>query len=72
MFGGGTKIKLADDIVVKATELSELLGCSLEDFVTRAVQKEIERELSKRSKREASAAEVEDIASKMKGLGYLD
>ncbi len=72
MFGSGNKVKLSDTVYQKAKVASGLLGCSLEDFIERAVEGEADRALSSASSREPSQAEVEEIAKQLKGLGYLE
>ncbi|MBX7137515.1 MAG: hypothetical protein K1X83_05975 [Oligoflexia bacterium] len=67
------KVTVTKELMSKITEAAKIAGCSnLEEFVERALNKEADRVLSQGPKREMSAAEVEEIAAKMKGLGYLE
>lgn len=69
----GPKIKISDTLIEKVKEACELTGSVTPDeFVERAVQKEVDRVFSQAPQREISKSEVDDIAAKMKGLGYLE
>lgn len=66
------KIKLSKSLFEKLKEVAAMLGCSVDEFCEQVLQKEADRVLSKSGRKEATAAEVEDIANKLKGLGYLE
>ena len=71
----GPKIKVRKDLYQKLRSAARAIGAaSLEEFTDQVLEREADRilERSKGGKKEASAAEVEDIAKKLKGLGYLD
>jgi hypothetical protein len=72
MFGGGNKIKVSDTLFQKLKVAAGLVGCTVEELVERTLEREAERVMSETSNREPSAADVEDIANKLKGLGYLE
>ena len=67
------KIRLSKALYDKVKTAADALGCaSVEEFVERVLENETERVLRETGKGKPSAAEVEDIANKLKGLGYLD
>jgi hypothetical protein len=68
------KIKVRKALLDKLQRAAEVSGCvSLEEFVEKILESEADRILLERSGKEGvSAQEVEDIANKLKGLGYLD
>ncbi len=68
----GHKIKIDDGLFEKITAVAASLGCTVEEFVAKALQKEADRVLSKSGRQEASSAEVEEITKKLQGLGYLE
>lgn len=73
MFGGsGTKIKLSDTLYQKVRVAAGILGCTIEEFIDQELEGAAERVMSQTSNREPSEADVEDIANKLKGLGYLE
>jgi len=72
MFGGGNKIKLSDAVLQKVKVAAGILGCSVEEFVERALEGEAEKVMASTSNKEPTAAEVEEIANQLKGLGYLE
>ncbi|GAB4342193.1 MAG: hypothetical protein Kow0099_19540 [Candidatus Abyssubacteria bacterium] len=60
----GSKIKLDKELLKKVKRYSDLAGySSVEEFITHALEKEIER-------LEESDSE-EEIKKKLKGLGYI-
>ena len=70
---GSNKGNLTKAILDKATVAAESLGCSVDEFVNKAVEEKADRVLSQNaSKRAPSQAEVDQIAEQMKGLGYLE
>ena len=67
------KIKLSKELYEKLGQAATALGCaSVQEFVERTLEQEAERVLRETGKANPSAAEVDDIANKLKGLGYLD
>ena len=66
------KIKIRRLLMDKLTTAAESLGCSVEELVDQVLEKEVDRMLSKTNRAEVSQAEVDDIANKLKGLGYLE
>jgi predicted CopG family antitoxin len=67
------KISISDEameIVLKALEISG--ASSLDEFAEKALLKEAELIINQAGKGDVSEADVEDIANKLKGLGYLD
>jgi hypothetical protein len=60
----GSRIKLDKALIVKATRHADLAGySSVEEFITHAIEKEIER-------LDGSEPEQE-LKKKLKGLGYI-
>jgi Cdc6-like AAA superfamily ATPase len=72
MFGGGNKIKLEDTLFQKVKVAAGILGCTIEEFVERTLERETEQVMAQTSSQQASQAEVEEIANRLKGLGYLE
>lgn len=72
MFGGGNKVKLSDTVMQKAKVAAGILGCSVDEFVERAVENEAERTMAQTSNKEPSKEEVDEIAKQLQGLGYLE
>jgi len=69
----GSKLKISDAILKKARIASEIIGAaSVDEFVAKVLETESDRIIASTGNREASAADVEDIANKLKGLGYLE
>jgi hypothetical protein len=66
------KIKIRRVLMDKLTAAAETLGCTVEELVDQVLEKEVDRVLSKSGRSEVSQAEVDDIANKLKGLGYLE
>jgi len=72
MFGSGNKVKLSDTVLQKAKVAAGILGCTLEEFVERAVENEAEKTMAQTSSKEPTKAEVDEIAKQLQGLGYLE
>ncbi len=69
----GPKIKLEQHVLDKVRVAAKLAGASsIEEYVSRTLETEADRIIASTSKQEASASEIEDIANKLKGLGYLE
>ena len=67
------KIKIRKALYEKLKIAAETVGTSsLEEFVEKIVEKEVDKILSKTSRAELSDTEVEDITAKLQGLGYLE
>jgi len=67
------RIKINDGLFARLKEACAILGSvTPEELAERAIEKEVDRVLSQSGKREMSQAEVDDIADKLKGLGYLE
>lgn len=69
----GFKVKFSDDAAEKIKRAAELKGAaSAEEFVERIVMAEVGKILQQAGKNAPTQKEVEEIANKMKGLGYLE
>ena len=68
------KIRVRKALYEKVKSAADASGCvSLEEFVEKVLESEADRILLAQSgKAGVSAQEVEDIANKLKGLGYLE
>ena len=67
------KIKISKELYEKVKLAADSLGCaSVEEFVSGILEREIEELLAQAGKDDASPEEIEDIANKLKGLGYLE
>ena len=70
---GGKKIKVSDELYQELVSAAEIVGCaSVEEYVERVLRVDVDRVLSEAGKKELSEAEVDDIANKMRGLGYIE
>ncbi len=72
MFGSGNKVKLSDTALQKAKVAAGILGCTLEEFVERAVETEADKTISQTGSKEPTKEEVDEIAKQLQGLGYLE
>lgn len=69
----GPKIKISQSLYEKLKKAAETAGCSsLDEFAERALEREADKILARAGKNELSKEEVEDIANKLKGLGYSE
>ncbi len=67
------KIKLSKKVLDKARVASQILGCAtVEEFVSRIVETESDKVIAQTGSSNVSQAEVDDIANKLKGLGYIE
>jgi 4-hydroxy-3-methylbut-2-enyl diphosphate reductase IspH len=65
MFGGGDKIKIEKELLVKVKKFSVIAGYSSpEEFVHHVLEREI-------TKFEKDGASEEEIRKRMQGLGYI-
>jgi len=69
----GSKLKISDDILKKVRIASEIIGAaSMDEFAAKVLETEADKIIASTGNREASQADVDDIANKLKGLGYLE
>ena len=71
----GKKVKVNDELYQKIREAAKLLGAtSIDEFAQQVLEREAERIINEanKGKPNLSAKEVENIANKLKGLGYLE
>lgn len=66
------KVKIRRVLMDKLAAAAEVMGCTVEELVDQVLEREVDRVLSKSGRSEVSQAEVDDIANKLKGLGYLE
>lgn len=67
------KIKVKKELWNKLQNASRILGCSsVEEFVERTLESEVDRIITQNTKGQVSQSDVEEISAKLKGLGYLD
>jgi hypothetical protein len=52
MFRNGNKVRIKDSVYRKVRIAAEMVGCTVEDFVERAAEKEAEKALSLMSRRD--------------------
>ena len=69
---GGSKLKIKDSIIKKIEVAAQILGCSAEEFAEKVLSEESDKVINSTGSKEVSAQDVEDIANKLKGLGYLE
>ncbi|NMC63752.1 MAG: DUF1778 domain-containing protein [SAR324 cluster bacterium] len=69
----GPKIKVSKDLYDKLKRAADLAGCSsLEEFIEGILDREAQRVITQSGKDKVTDKEVEAIANKLKGLGYLE
>ena len=71
----GPKVKIRSALYEKLKEAAAIIGCSsVEEFAERVLEAESTKVIAQRKKSAGSAseAEVQKIADKLKGLGYLE
>lgn len=56
MFKSGNKVRIKDSALRKVKIAAEILGCTVEEFVTQAAEREAEKALSLMSRREQVAS----------------
>ena len=67
------RFTLSKSLYEKVEEASQALGCaSVKEFVERTLEMEADKILSKSEKSEVSEEEANQIAEKLKGLGYIE
>jgi hypothetical protein len=69
----GKALKLRPEILQKVERAAKRLGCaSREEFIEHVLEREADRVLGSASPEAGADPEAEDIAKKLKGLGYLE
>jgi hypothetical protein len=53
MFRNGNKVRIKDSVFRKVRIAAEMVGCTVEEFVERAAEKEAEKALSLMSRRDS-------------------
>ena len=67
------RVKVRRALYEKVEQAAAALNCaSVEEFVEQALETAADRALNRPGRQEISEKEVEEIANKLKGLGYLD
>ncbi len=67
------KISISDEAMEKVLQAVEISGASsLDEFAEKVLLREAESIINQAGKGELSQADVDDIANKLKGLGYLE
>ena len=69
----GKKIKVTNELYERIVKAAGVAGCaSIEEFVQGILEREAQRIITQAGKDAPTGKEVEDIANKLKGLGYLE
>ncbi len=69
----GPKIKISKELFERVKQASEKMGSSsVEEFVEKILEREVTQMLGDPRKNQVSQEEVDDIAEKLKGLGYIE
>ena len=67
------KVKVRGAIYDKLRSAAEIVGCAVDELVNKILEREADKILALTDgKSPASSADVDEIAKKMKGLGYID
>lgn len=67
------KISLSDEAIEKVLQAVEISGASsLDEFAEKILLREADLIINQAGKGDLSQADVDDIANKLKGLGYLE
>lgn len=70
---GTNKIKLSPAIFELVKQAAEIRGTSsIEEFIESVLERESQRIIDEAGKGQVSQAAIDDIANKLKGLGYLE
>ena len=70
---GRKKVKINQGLYSRLEKIAVMQGCSSADeFVERVLENEMDRLNAAQDGPEMTAQEIESIASKLKGLGYLE
>lgn len=70
---GSNKIKVSPELYEKLQRAAKIAGCaSLDEFVEGILDREAQRVISQAGKDNVTDEEVQAIASKLRGLGYLE
>jgi hypothetical protein len=73
MFGTKShKIKLEGELFRKVKAASDMLSCTIDEFVGRVLEREAEKTIMSANSKDVSASDVQDIENSLKGLGYLE
>ncbi len=62
MFRNGNKVRIKDSVFRKVRIAAEMVGCTVEEFVERAAEREAEKALSMRARREPLASPESDLS----------
>jgi|LauGreDrversion4_2_1035121.scaffolds.fasta_scaffold83208_4 hypothetical protein len=62
MFRNGNKVRIKDSVFRKVRIAAEMVGCTVEDFIERAAEREAEKALSLMSRRDPMAPIESDIS----------
>lgn len=62
MFGNGNKVRIKDSVLRKVRLAAEMVGCPVEDFITKALTKEAEKVLSLVPRRDPVVSDSERSA----------
>lgn len=67
------KVDLTRELAEKLKVAAQIAGASsMQEFAVQILEEGAARVLASTGKKEASAEEVEDIANRLKGLGYIE
>jgi len=62
MFRNGNKVRIKDSVFRKVRIAAEMVGCTVEDFIERAAEREAEKALSLMSRRDPMPPIESDIS----------
>lgn len=62
MFRNGNKVRIKDSVFRKVRVAAEMIGCTVEEFVERASEREAEKALSLMSQRDPMPSVESDIS----------
>ena len=62
MFRNGNKVRIKDSVFRKVRVAAEMIGCTVEEFVERAAEREAEKALSLMSQRDSLPSIENDIS----------
>ncbi len=74
MFGQSkNKLKISDAVIALVERAAEISGASsIDEFADNVLEREAQRIINEAGKGDISQAAIDDIANKLKGLGYLE
>jgi len=73
MFNSDKKVKVKSELYSKLEKVCEIQGCaSVDEYIAKTLESDADKILADSAAPQMSAEEIDKIASKLQGLGYLE